>query len=108
MNNYSIQRSCISCNQFIFKCFFSMGMHEVKLNAKGSKGSKGAPFGRKVLKIDRPKGRRVLKFDGPTARGLWYRPAGNDYKVSVTGLAFVSPAVHGEVPVSPSSGRGAP
>ena len=76
------------------------------MNAKGSKGSKGAPFGRKVLKIDRPKGRRVLKFDGPLARGLWYRPAGNDYKVSVTGLAFVSPAVHGEVPVSPSSGRG--
>ena len=83
-------------------------MHEVKLNAKGSKGSKGAPIGRKVLKIDRPKGRRVLKFDGPTARGLWYRPAGNDYKVSVTGLAFVSSAVHGEVPEPPSLGRGAP
>ena len=84
-----------------------MGMHEVKLNAKGSKdskGSKGAPIGRKVLKIDRPKGRRVLKFDGPTARGLWYRPAGNDYKVSVTGLAFVSSAVHGEVPEPPFLG----
>ena len=83
-----------------------MGMHEVKLNAKGSKGSKGAPFGRKVLKIDRPKGRRVLKFDGPTARGLWYRPAGNDYKVSVTGLAFVSSAVHGEVPEPPFLWKG--
>ena len=33
-------------------------------------------------------GRRVLKFDGPLARGLWYRPQGDEYKVSVTGLAF--------------------
>ena len=33
----------------------------------------------KVLKIDRPVGRRVLKFDGPTGRGLWYRPAGDEF-----------------------------
>ena len=33
----------------------------------------------KVLKIDRPIGRRVLKFDGPTGRGLWYRPAGDEF-----------------------------
>ena len=33
-------------------------------------------------------GRRVLKFDGLSGRGLWYRPTGNAYKVSVTGLAF--------------------
>ena len=33
-------------------------------------------------------GRRVLKFDGPLARGWWYRPQGDEYKVSVTGLAF--------------------
>ena len=33
----------------------------------------------KVLKIDRPAGRRVLKFDGPTGRGLWYRPAGDEF-----------------------------
>ena len=42
----------------------------------------------KVLRIDRPNGRRVLKFDGLSGRGLWYRPAGDAYKVSVTGLAF--------------------
>ena len=42
----------------------------------------------KVLRIDRPEGRRVLKFDGPLGRGLWYRPLGDEYKVSVTGLAF--------------------
>ncbi len=33
-------------------------------------------------------GRRVRKFDGPSGRGLWYRPLGDEYKVSVTGLAF--------------------
>ena len=41
----------------------------------------------KVLRIDRPDGRRVLKFDGLSGRGLWYRPQGDEYKVSVTGLA---------------------
>ena len=34
-------------------------------------------------------GRRVLKFDGLSGRGLWYRPQGDEYKVSVTGLAFL-------------------
>ena len=33
-------------------------------------------------------GRRVRKFDGPSGRGLWYRPLGDEYKVSVTGLAL--------------------
>lgn len=33
-------------------------------------------------------GRRVLKFDGLSGRGLWYRPQGDEYKVSVTGLTF--------------------
>ena len=33
-------------------------------------------------------GRRVLKFDGLSGRGLWYRPQGDKYKISVTGLAF--------------------
>ena len=42
----------------------------------------------KVLRIDRPDGRRVLKFDGLSGRGLWYRPSGNTYKVSVTGFTF--------------------
>ena len=55
---------------------------------------------------------RVLKSDGPLARGLWIAirhacgvkfqrvqrvvdcPAGNAYKISVTGLAFVSPKPH--------------
>ena len=42
----------------------------------------------KVLRMDRPRGRRVLKFDGLSGRGLWYRPQGDEYKVSVTGLAL--------------------
>ena len=33
-------------------------------------------------------GRRVRKFDGPLGRGLWYRPEGNAYKVSVTDSPF--------------------
>ena len=33
----------------------------------------------KVLKMDRPYGRRVLKFDGLSGRGLWYRPAGDEF-----------------------------
>ena len=47
----------------------------------------GHTFGVKVLKMDRPDGRRVLKFDGLSGRGLWYRPQGDEYEVSVTGLA---------------------
>ena len=34
------------------------------------------------VRVDGPKGPkvlRVLKFDGPSARGLWYRPAGDEY-----------------------------
>ena len=42
----------------------------------------------RVLRIDRPDGRRVRKFDGPSGRGLWYRPLGDEYKVSVTRLTF--------------------
>ena len=38
--------------------------------------------------MDRPDGRKVLKFDGPSGRGLWYRPSGDEYKVSVTDLPF--------------------
>ena len=48
-----------------------------------SEGAEG-----KVLKMDRPYVRRVLKFDGLSGRGLWYRPAGDEYKVSVTGFTF--------------------
>ena len=47
----------------------------------------GHTFGVRVLKMDRPDGRRVLKFDGLSGRGLWYRPQGDEYEVSVTGLA---------------------
>jgi hypothetical protein len=38
-------------------------------------------------------GRKVLKFDGPLARGLWYRPSGDKFKVSVTGFTFPTPTV---------------
>ena len=47
----------------------------------------GHTYGVKVLRIDLPDGRRVLKFDGLSGRGLWYRPQGDEYEVSVTGLA---------------------
>ena len=53
-----------------------------------------APAGLRVLK--------VRKFDGPAARRLWYRSAGDDYKVSVTGLAFVSSVLRDEKPRPPS------
>ena len=39
-----------------------------------SEGAEG-----KVLKMDRPYVRRVLKFDGLSGRGLWYRPAGDEF-----------------------------
>ena len=42
----------------------------------------------RVLRIDRPDGRRVLKFDGLSGRGLRIALAGDEYEVSVTGLAF--------------------
>ena len=49
----------------------------------------GHTFGVKVLKMDRPDGRRVLKFDGafgPEGGGIAL--LGDEYEVSVTGLAF--------------------
>ena len=42
----------------------------------------------RFLRWTGPMGRRVLKFDGPLARGLWYRPLGDEYKVSVTDSPF--------------------
>ena len=55
---------------------------------RGLRIALGHTFGVRVLKMDRPDGRKVLKFDGPSGRGLWYRPSGDEYKVSVTGLTF--------------------
>lgn len=55
----------------------------------------------------RPRFRRFRgfrRFKG--FRGWWYRPAGDEYKVSVTGFTFVSQVVHAEEPEPPSSGRG--
>ena len=51
-----------------------------RLRREGSEG--------KVLKIDRPDGRRVLKFDGAFGpEGCGIALTGDEYKVSVTGLA---------------------
>ena len=36
--------------------------------------------------------REFRRFKG--FKGWWYRPAGDEYKVSVTGFTFVSQAVH--------------
>ena len=33
----------------------------------------------RFLGLTGPMGRRVLKFDGPLARGLWYRPQGDEF-----------------------------
>ena len=85
-----------------------MKVHWTRLRREGSKGSEGSEGSKgKVLKMDGPSaqgflrylrgrflgltgpmGRRVLKFDGPSGRRLWYRPAGDKYKVSVTGFTF--------------------
>ena len=49
----------------------------------------GHTFGVKVLKMDRPDGRRVLKFDGAFGpEGCGIALLGDEYEVSVTGLAF--------------------
>ena len=49
----------------------------------------GRTFGVKVLKMDRPDGRRVLKFDGAFGpEGCGIALLGDEYEVSVTGLAF--------------------
>ena len=49
----------------------------------------GHTYGVKVLRIDRPDGRRVLKFDGAFGpEGCGIALLGDEYKVSVTGLAF--------------------
>ena len=44
---------------------------------------------KRFLRWTGPLGRRVLRFDGLAGRGLWWRPSGNAYKVSVTGFAFL-------------------
>ena len=52
-----------------------------RLRREGSEG--------KVLRIDRPDGRRVLKFDGAFGpEGCGIALSGDEYKVSVTRLAF--------------------
>ena len=49
----------------------------------------GRAFGARVLRIDRPDGRRVLKFDGAFGpEGCGIALLGDEYEVSVTGLAF--------------------
>ena len=49
----------------------------------------GHTFGVRVLKMDRPDGRRVLKFDGAFGpEGCGIALSGDEYEVSVTGLAF--------------------
>ena len=49
----------------------------------------GHTFGVRVLKMDRPDGRRVLKFDGAFGpEGCGIALFGDEYEVSVTGLAF--------------------
>ena len=65
-----------------FEIFFGHALSGVRVQ-KVQKVQRG-----KVLRIDRPDGRRILKFDGLSGRGLWYRPAGDEYEVSVTDSPF--------------------
>ena len=76
-----ISRMVICVNRF-FEIFFGHALSGVRVQ-KVQKVQRG-----KVLRIDRPDGRRILKFDGLSGRGLWYRPAGDEYKVSVTDSPF--------------------
>ena len=73
-----ISRMALCVNSF-FEIFFGHAPSVMKVQ-KVQRG--------KVLRIDRPDGRRILKFDGLSGRGLWYRPAGDEYKVSVTDSPF--------------------
>ena len=61
------------CVNRFFEIFFGHALSVVKVQ-KVQKVQRG-----KVLRINRPDGRRVLKFDGLSGRGLWYRPAGDEF-----------------------------
>ena len=45
-------------------------------------------MGKRVLKMDGPSAQGFLGLTGPLAPRVVDCPSGNDYKVSVTGLAF--------------------
>ena len=62
---------------FLKSRFGGQGAYWTRLWPEGSKGSEGS--GGRFLGLTGPMGRRVLKFDGPLARGLWYRPAGDEF-----------------------------
>jgi len=68
------------------------------LRFKGCRGFKGFS-GFKVFK--RCRGRAA----GASARRLWYRPAGDEYKVSVTGFSFGLPVLTDGERLPSSSGR---
>ena len=63
---------------------------------------------RRFLRLTGPLGRRVLRFDsGLAAEGCGIAAfGGDDYKVSVTELVFVSPTSQGKEPELPFQGRG--
>ncbi len=64
-------------------------------------------IGRRFLRLTGPPGRRVLRFDsGSAAEGCGIALWGDAYKVSVTGLVFVSPTSQGKEPELPFQGRG--
>ena len=56
---------------------------------------KGAAKQPRVQKVQLEK--RFRRFKGFRGfKGWWYRPSGDEQEVSVTGLTFVSPVLHGE------------
>ena len=72
-------------------------------------GGPVGPVGRgKVLKIDRPLAVGFLSLTAALPPRIVDCPSGNDYKVSVTGLAFESPVLHEVVHQPPSFGSKTP
>ena len=57
----------------------------------------------RFLRLTGPLGRRVLKFDGPLARGVWYRPSGDEFynSASRNGKPYNRASPDGNAPLFP-------
>ena len=62
--------------------------------------------GARFLGLTGPPGRRVRRFDGALGAEGCGIAFGDEYKVGVTVLTFMSPVLHDEGPEPPSFGRG--
>ena len=84
----------------------------IKRGAAGAAGCVEGLCRERFLGLTGPMGRRVLKFDGPLARGLWYRPQGDEfYKppaavTSTSSIIIILTLVHPFATSWPSSPKG--